>query len=495
MDGPMGETLKTRWLLTALGLLFLAAAGLAPINHDESQYVAAIALMREGLPYRDWPYLQTPLQPLLLSPLSLLPAGWLLVGARLANVIFGWLTCWALLRLLKDKVPFWAAATAIAAMATTNAFLFAAEVARNDALPVALLSLGLLALDRRRPLIAGLCFGLAISAKISLALPVAGAGLWLLWRERKAVPPAILGGVAGLLPCLILYAVAPQQFLFGVFTYSLEAPQQFWAAAGQASRLEPTGKLLGIAVELIKGAAGVALLLVLADIRRSSPVATLLGLTAAGGLVAAYLPDPFFEQYLVPALPALFARAALALADLGSKGRPVALLGGAATALAGLYDIGADYARGWKEQRTLAVAVEQGRMVAALAEGRPVASLSPERLAGSDVSLLPGFAAGPFLFRTSDDLAARVASVTGAPTWQRVDALRASPPAFIVTGGERRPRPFVFPRGVDAPLDAWAERNGYSWLPLPGSNWRLWIAPTQKGGPKDRPLVSRGPEA
>jgi hypothetical protein len=55
-----------------LGLFFLAAALAAPINHDESQYVAAIAMMRDGLPYRDWPYLQTSLSPCC-SRLSLLP--------------------------------------------------------------------------------------------------------------------------------------------------------------------------------------------------------------------------------------------------------------------------------------------------------------------------------------------------------------------------------------------------------------------------------------
>lgn len=483
----MGDERKTWWLLTALGLLFLAAAFAAPINHDESQYVAAIALMSEGLPYRDWPYLQTPLQPLLLSPLSLLPAGWLLAGARLANVLFALVTCWALLRLLKRRVPFWAAAVAVGGMAMTNAFLFAAEVARNDALPVALLSLGLLALDRRRALVAGLCFGLAISAKISLALPVAGAGLWLLWRERKVVPAAMLGGLAGLLPCLILYALAPGQFTFGVLTYSLEAPQQFWTAAGQAARLDPSGKLFGLGVELIKGAAGVALLLVLMDIRRSSPFAIMLSLTTAGGLVAAYLPDPFFEQYLVPALPALFARAALALPDLGRWGRPLALTAGTATALLGIYDVAVSYARGWKEQRDLATAVRQGRMVAALADGRPVASLAPERLAGSDVRLMPGFAAGPFLFRTSDGLADDVRKITGAPTWQQVALLDRSPPALVVTGGERRPRPPVFPQGVDEPLEQWARSRGYSWLPLPGREWRLWIAPTKKGGPEGPP--------
>jgi hypothetical protein len=479
----MGDDIKTRWLLTGLGLFFLAAALAAPVNHDESQYVAAIALMREGLPYRDWPYLQTPLQPLLLSPLALLPAGWLLVGARLANALFALLTCWALLRLLRGRVPFWAAATTIGAMALTNAFLFAAEVARNDALPVALLSLGLLALDRCRALVAGLCFGLAISAKISLALPVAGVGLWMLWQERKAVPAAVLGGVAGLLPCLILYALAPQQFIFGVFTYSMEAPQQFWTAAGQAWRLEASGKLLALGGELVTGATLIAVLIVAADWRRAGRLAGLLGAASLGGLVAAWLPDPFFEQYLVPLLPPLFARATLALPELGHRWRIAAVTAGGATTLVSLAGNGFDYARGWKEQRDLATAVRQGRMVAELAGGRPVASLAPERLAGSNVWLVPGFAAGPFLFRTSDALAGKVRSVTGAPTWQQAALLDRDPPALIVTGGERKPRPWVFPRGVDEPLEQWARSRGYSWLPLPGREWRVWIAPTQKGGP------------
>jgi len=480
----MGDEGKTRWLLAGLAMLFVSAALTAPINHDESQYVAAIAQMRHGLPYRDWPFLQTPLQPLLLSPLSHLPAGWLLVGARLANVLFALLACAALLRLLRGRVPFAAAALCVGAMAATNAFLFAAEVARNDALPVALLSLGLLALaskriDRRRAVVAGLCLGLAIAAKISLALPVAGAGLWLLSRLPllgwKVVGGAIVGGLTGLLPCVILYALAPEQMLFGVFTYSLEAPQQFWTAVGQAERLAPGTKLLGIAVELIKGASGVALLIILLDWRRRSPLADLLGLTLLGGLVAAYLPDPFFEQYLVPLLPPLFARAALALPTLGRRASMAALTTGAATTIFGLADVASDHVRGWNRQQTLAVAVSHGRIVAAAANGRPVASLAPERLAGADVQLMPGFTAGPFLFRTFGELARSAQGLTGAPTFQRLDLLDRAPPAVIVTGGERRPRLPLFPHGLDAPLDEWARSRGYRPVALPGKEWTMWL--------------------
>ena len=476
----MGDAAKTRMLLAGLALLFLAAALAAPVNHDESQYVAAIALMREGLPYRDWPYLQTPLQPLLLSPMSLLPAGWLLVAARLANVGFALVTCWALLRLLRGRVPFGSAALAVGAMAVTNAFLFAAQVARNDALPVALLSLGLLALAAerlvsRRALLAALCFGLAISAKISLALPVAGAGLWLLWQRRELVPVAIVGGLAGLLPCLILLALAPTQFMFGVFTYSLEAPQQYWTAVGMAERLALDAKLLDFGSELLKGASGVALLVAMLDWRRRSPLADMLSFTLVGGLVAAILPDPFFEQYAVPLLPALFARAALALPDIEGRARIAVSIAGAVTSAVGLGDVARDTARGWRDGQTLVTAVRHGRIVAAAANGRPVASLAPERLAGADVRLAPGFAAGPFLFRTSDGLAGVAHGVTGAPTWQQMSALDRASPAIIVTGGERRARPPLFPQGVDAPLDDWARARGDRAMALPGKDWTMWI--------------------
>ena len=197
-------------ILVSAALLLGTSLLTHPINHDEGQYVGAIALMRSGLPYRDFAYLQTPLQPLLLAPLSLLHAGWLLVGARVANALFGWLSLALLLFGLRGHTPPWVAIAAVVALACTDVFLFGCSVARNDALPMMLLS-GAVALllqpgapGKRSYLAAGLLLGLAASAKISFALPAAGAGLFLLVQGRKAGWQPILlfpaGGVAGLLP-------------------------------------------------------------------------------------------------------------------------------------------------------------------------------------------------------------------------------------------------------------------------------------------------------
>ena len=67
--------------------VLLGIAAFRPIDHDEGQYVAAVALMRSGLPYRDFAYLQTPLQPLIFAPLAWLCEGWLFLALRAVNAL------------------------------------------------------------------------------------------------------------------------------------------------------------------------------------------------------------------------------------------------------------------------------------------------------------------------------------------------------------------------------------------------------------------------
>jgi hypothetical protein len=204
----VGQDWRVVAILASTALLLGISLVTRPINHDEGQYVGAIALMRSGLPYRDFAYLQTPLQPLVLAPLAFLSAGWLLVGARAANVLFGWLSLALLLFGLRGRTPSWAAMAALAALACTDVFLFGCSVARNDALPMMLLSAAVAlflqprSLGKLTYLAAGLLLGLATSAKISFALPAAGAGLFLLaqWRETgwRAILSFAAGGIAGL---------------------------------------------------------------------------------------------------------------------------------------------------------------------------------------------------------------------------------------------------------------------------------------------------------
>src|SRR6478735_2250833 len=77
-------------IFVMLTLWLIALAIVRPLSVDESQYVAATALTAKGLlPYRDYAYLQTPLQPFAFAPLQWLFAGRVLLAMRLANVLLG----------------------------------------------------------------------------------------------------------------------------------------------------------------------------------------------------------------------------------------------------------------------------------------------------------------------------------------------------------------------------------------------------------------------
>ncbi|PZP05418.1 MAG: hypothetical protein DI607_14990, partial [Sphingomonas hengshuiensis] len=164
--------------LTALGLIALAM--IRPFDHDESQYVAAALLSAGGLPYRDFAYLQTPLQPMLLAPLAVASGIWVWPVLRAVNALCGAVmlaACYAAAR--QGGATARPALLATALMACCDIFLFTSAVARNDAIPAMLLAIALWLAMRQiagtaRPVEAvaiGLVLSAATAAKISFALP------------------------------------------------------------------------------------------------------------------------------------------------------------------------------------------------------------------------------------------------------------------------------------------------------------------------------------
>lgn len=464
-------------VLIPAALLLVASLLSRPINHDEGQYVAAIAQMRDGLPYRDFAFLQTPLQPLLLSPLSLLTVGWLLLASRMASALFAWLALTLLIVGLRGRTPAWAAMVAASALACTEVFLFAGSLARNDALPMAFLA-GALALLLQAPRLgtwnyaaAGFLLGLAASAKINFALPAAGAALFVLWDGQRlgwrASASCAAGGLLGLAPTLVLWAVAPAQFVFGVFTYGLEAPQQWWAAVGEGDSLTPFVKLAKLLKYAAMGPMLLALICAALD-RRRSPSLLLLDLAILGGLIAAYLPDPSFRQYLAPLVPPLFLRFALTLGNLEEPRRKILLFLTAAACIAGLVPTVSRTIKSLRHGSELGQLIAQGPRIARLAAGATIVTLSPERIAGSDVNLDRGFVTGPFLFRTHGELAERALRLGYSPNWQRLEALDSSRPGAILVGGEGKARPPLHPGGLDVYLANWARSRGYRQVSLGG---------------------------
>jgi len=484
------SALRFDWVIAAGAAAIFLSLALWPISRDEGQYVAATALMRTGLPYRDFAYLQTPLQPLLLAPLAWLPAGALLVVSRLFNGLCAFATLLLVSSAARRITPSSLAALSVIALALSEPFLLAGSLARNDALPMALLAGAVAVMCRTlressrnpRPWLAvGLLMGLAVSAKINFALPAAGAGVFLILRTRRGdwrpLGYCFLGGLLGLLPTLVLAAAEPHRFVFDVFTYSLTAPQQFLHLTHHRGRLWPPRKLFELTQLALSSLIIAGLVAAVAD-RCSGKVERLLDLMIVGGLIGAYLPDPAYSQYLVPLLPCVAVRLAAAL------GR---VRGGARTAVRALVlvgcglgaaHIGIDLDHAITRSWPLRDANRQGRTVAQLADGRPVATLSPELIAGHDVVLDRGFATGPFLYRTEGKLADDSNGLGFSPGWQQLDSYFAlHPPGAILAGAELRPFPPVHPKGLDAPLVRWAEAHHYRPLTLPGRDMTLFLRP------------------
>jgi len=456
-DRPGVERRSLLWI-AILVLVFAALSMLRPVDHDESQYVAAAALTASGLlPYRDFAYLQTPLQPFLLAPVAALTGAWTWPALRLVNALLGAVAIVATV---------WAARTAGAAprmaliagalFAGCDILLFSIGTARNDALPAACLAVAIaLAMrqeceaTRGRAMLIGLLLAAAAAAKISYALPAAAYGTLALVRRERQPGWVALGAVPMVAFVAWTYAIAPAGFVFGTLTFPALAPADWYA--DRPWKLSGWAKAIDVVKFLSLGAGLPALLLV---IRRRGH---LLWWLLIAGLVAAVLPTPTWRQYLLPALPPLFVLLALRWTQAPpSRGWHVAI---EMLATAGLVPSGIALVHGDAMPQALREAAAIGVAMDRAAVRGPVVSLSPQfvTLAGR----LPDarFATGPFVFRgraiVPPGEAARLVVV---PRSGLAAAFTRNPPAAILTGGEGwtsgDPR-------LDTDLDRWAASNGY----------------------------------
>ncbi|MBW8755901.1 MAG: hypothetical protein JF595_17510 [Sphingomonadales bacterium] len=434
-------------------LWLLLIAFVRPSSIDESQYVAATALVAHGqLPYRDFAYLQTPLQPFVLAPLQWLFAGYLFLALRIANATLAVATI-----VLVYFASCRAGATERAALAASTmliacqSFIWCAGVARNDVLPAALMTLALVMLAKPgvhwMRIGAGVAFGLAASAKISYAVPAAAVFLGgILTRdaaERRRFVWFAVGLGIGLLPTLFLAALAPRAFLAEAIRFPAEAPTLYYAEIGKAWRLGPSrfGQLL------IAATVGPALIASVEVVRCCSvdprrwfgdPARRTMLAAAVGGLLSACLNRPFQIYYLLPALPPLFVLTALLFSE--GKVRPQWLPALWALFIAG----GFVPVIGWFGRAAmhgmlpaLEVQLRSRALGAALRAHHvedTVASLTSQYIPDSGYSADPRFAAGPFLYRTTGFVSAEDAREYGIVTRDQAAVLAKPLPGAIVTG-------------------------------------------------------------
>jgi len=455
---------------------------LRPIDHDESQYVAAALLSARGLPYRDFAYLQTPLQPMLLAPIAVLAGVWVWPALRAVNALFGAImltACFAAARAGGADVR--RAAMAIGLMACCDIFLFTSAVARNDALPAALLALALWLIMRqaqtrgsaRSALAIGFLLASAAAAKISFALPAIAYGVYAL-IDRRHRPALLLAGAAPVaLAMLWIYAQAPDAFVFGVFTFPARAPAEWYLAQHMPWKLSLIGKALDTIKFLALGPALMALVIALRFPGRAQ-IERLLDLMIVAGLVAALLPEPTWRQYLLPVLPPLFVRLALVWQRVqpGRGARIAAVIfaiGGLAPSVEAIIKA--------THGVPMAVALDQGRQLGAAyaaAGGKgPVATLSPQLLPGAGLEIDRHFAAGPFYFRSLALLDAADERRFHLVSRNRLDA--AAPLGAILVGGEG-----AWTAGEasdDAPLITYARARRWRRIDIPGGRLTLYLPP------------------
>ena len=485
-----------RALVVAATLLWLLLiAFIHPISHDESQYVAATWLVGHGLlPYRDFAYLQTPLQPFVFAPLHWIFRHDLLVWSRLANagLAAGTLALvYSAVRRAGGKTG--AALASALLLLTCHAFIWAAGVARNDMLPAALLAAGL-RIEVSHPrswghALAGMALGLSAAAKISYAIPpIAIITILFVSRERQWRRSALwlsLGALVGFAPAVVLALNASDAFLFEVFTFGLRAPVIWYRELGETWAIGSLRFAYLIAVAAI-GPALIASIAVVVRVAQEPErwfgdrARRVLIAAAAGGLLSAALNRPFNAPYLVPMLPPLFVLVGLELSQERVPSQLLRFAGGASAAIALVWPascIGETVIHGaFPLIDAEARSKEIGDELRARGMHGTIAGLSEQYLVDSGHALDSRFAAGPFLFRSVGLVSADQAAKWHIVTRDQYASIAASSPGAIVTGGERNK--VVKP---DVELAAIASKLGY--LPVAHvRKYTIWMRP-EPGSP------------
>lgn len=467
-------------LLVALTVALVPFALLRGIDHDESQYVAAARLVASGLlPYRDFAYLQTPLQPFAFAPIAWAFGGWAWPALRIANALLGVVVVAASWRAMCEAGVAQRTATPCAALlAACDILLFSAGTARNDALPAAMLACALVPMlradrgagSRGGALLVGLLLAGAAAAKLSYAVAAVAYGVHALIVRRHRPGWVLIGALPVVAFVAASAAAAPMGCLFGTLTFPMTAPHEYYAV--RPWKLGGVAKLADMLKFLALGPALLALAAV--GVRGGPRRPTLLDWLILAGFVAALLPSPTWRQYLLPMLPPLFVRLALVW-QAQPPGRTVRVAG-VVCACAGLAPTveailaPAGITAAMRESRAIAAALDTARF-----DGR-IATLSPQFVPATGRGIDPRFATGPFYFRSRRLLTLRdevQVHVVGRRTmiWH----FRGMPPQAILVGGEG-----AWTSGdaaLDALLEGWATAHRWQRLPLASDRFRLYLPP------------------
>ncbi len=477
-------------------LLLFAQAMQKPLDHDEHQFVASGWLIaRAGLlPYRDFPYFHLPYLSVFYAPFFLLTNHLLLV-ARLLSVGAALVGAWLIYHRVSESNPFignlasdqWRefliGTSAVLIWLFNPISQFASGLAWNHDTAVLLCLLAFVFFTRhgaigRHFFLSGLLLALAVGIRATFALTVA-AFVPVIWFERERKEKLLawaIGFVVGSLPNLVLFWLAPSQFIFGNISYAALNTQ--WRVVHEYERaMTLPGKLEYLATVVIGVSSTLVVLLAFAlalwiGQRRRLPRYFWLAASLAVALfIAAFLPTPTFEQYFYSAIPFVVLTIGLAFREWRTPvGGTVIMLGLAFISLL----------QGWPligrlpillvpVQWTPLKAHEAGGWIHERSGDGDIVTLAPIYPLEANLAIYPELATGPFAYRVGELLTAEERTAQHLFTVEDIPSvLDARHPRAIFLGFE--------PEELEEPFIDYARAHRYTEKKLPNGK-HLWLAP------------------
>jgi len=501
-------------LLVAAGVVLLGALLVFPVifglamgrslSHDEHQHLAAGMLVaNEGLwPYRDFPYLHTPVLPLVYG-LFLGHCEHLLLATRLFSTICASLIAGALFLAafrafsgMKPIVRIGLSALVPALLVTSPVVVFAAGRTSNHELSILFALLAtfcqLAAIrdpDRVAPLFfSGLLLALAMGTRVTFAPLVAPflASVFLLSSGKARIARVLAfaaGGVIGALPVLWLFHEAPSRFLYGVLQFS-QTNLDYRGATGSPQNMTLPTKLRFFVKEIVVPnyavfAAAFGTLIVFEWQRRRERIALprelvfllwLLPFLLAGSLA----PSPAFEQYFFALIPFLLLVGIFCAARIHAGA-----FAARSTAAVCVVAIAASAIVAWPDYRSFRgiFSPQEWTPVRRHNEAREllnypaekILTLAPIHVLEAGLRIEPAFVTGPFAWRVADFVGAskrRRLGLVGAEDLESY--LAAHPVDAILVGHEQR---------WESALVLYARRHGYRRVTMGDEEEAIWLKP------------------
>ncbi len=495
-------------LLLGSFLLIWARAMQRQYYRDENQFVASGELLADQalLPYRDYPYFHTPHLIFVYALVDNL-TGYSLLGARAISVFFSSITIVLIVLIVykyfRDQHPFTrfiAIAAGIILLLVNPIFIYTSGLAWNHDLPVLLVLLACItyvhASQKENPtlwtFISGGLVGLAIGTRLTFITVLIPFFVTLFYFPKNSTQNAklkniqafCLGVLVGLIPTLILFAIAPQEFIFGNFTYaqlntSFRQETGFIGPMGLIEKLEyvrtnvinQPGNLLlllstiffaytaGIIESRKNGRISVELLLILLII-------PFLGL-------GALLPTPTFNQYFYSPIPFAILGVLYGLAKLSGlsnqrvKWSLVLFLQIVFLASLYLVEDAPHIARLANPRSWYPLKVHRlGQEIQTASPNGKVLTLMPIYPLDGGAEIYPEFATGPFDWRTGHLLTTNQRRTFQVISEEELDNfLKYDPPGAILVG--------LHP-GQEEPLVEYARRKGFKARSLT-EDLTLWV--------------------